>query len=142
MYKYYFTSGFLYHPSSEQILLEKVTENNQTELVLFRGKSSKGNSHKKVFQLAVEKSLQITIPLSSIKEVYDYIHNTLEKRFIFYVEFKDEIPVSQNTKNSGWFQLTKLSKYPMSEQTQHDIIVGQRVIRARSNPASSIGQRQ
>lgn len=99
--------------------------------MLFRGKSSGGNSHKKVFQLAVEKSLHITIPLSSIREVYDYTPNTLEKRFIFYAEFNDEIPVSENSKNSGWFQLTKLSKYPMSEQTQHDIIVGQRVIRAR-----------
>ena len=84
-----------------------------------------------VFQHCIEKALGKTVAASSIHSVYDYIHDTLGEQFVFFIEVTDISPTTypSNT-NAGWFSLAKLSKLTMSEQTRHDIVVGERVIRS------------
>lgn len=131
MHKPFYASGFLYHSASQQILLQQLSTGDTVKLVFFRGKSRKGEDPQTVFQHCVEKTLGIPIPASSIHSVYDYIHNELGEHFIFYVEVATTTPGAYSSKNKAeWFLLSKLSKFNMSEQTRHDIIIGERVIRA------------
>ena len=135
MHKYFYASGFLYHSASRQILLQQLTNGDDVNLVLFRGKSQKGKDPQTVFQHCVEEALGVSIPASSIRPVYDYMHSRLGEHFIFFVEVKDATPKTYASKNkTEWLSLSKLSKHAMSEQTRHDIIIGERVIRSLLEP--------
>lgn len=128
MHKSFYASGFLYHSPSQQILLQKLTDD--VAPILFRGTSRNGNSPQEVFQQCVEHALGVSIPTKSIHPVYDYVHDRLGMQYIFYVEVTDRVPKTYSQKNKAeWFALSKLSKQTISEQTRHDIIVGERVIR-------------
>jgi hypothetical protein len=128
VHKPFYASGFLYHSSSGQILLQQLGHDVNTKLVLFGGKSRNGNDPQSVFQKCVEKSLKVKLAASSIHAVYDYEPDGKSEQFIFYVE------VTEVTLGAGWFSLSKLNKQTMSEQTRHDIVVGERVIRSLSEP--------
>ncbi len=131
MHKPFYASGFLYHSPSQQILLQQLTNGDDMKLALFRGKSRNGKDPQMVFQQCVEEALGVRVPASSIHPVYDYIHDKLGEHFIFYVEVADVTPKTYISKNKAeWFSLSKLSKHAMSEQTRHDIIIGERVIRS------------
>jgi len=117
VHKSFYASGFLYHSPSQQILLHKPT--TDVAPILFRGSSRKGTNPQEIFQRCVEHALEVSIPAKSIHPVYDYVHDRLGKT-----------PKTYSQKNKAeWFALSKLSKQTMSEQTRHDIIVGERVIR-------------
>ena len=129
--KPFYASGFLYHSPSQQILLQQLKQGDGVKFVLFRGSSRKGRDPKVVFQQCVQEALGISIRASSIRPVYDYIHDKLGEQFIFYVEVAKISSTARTSKNKAeWFSLSKLSKHAMSEQTRHDIIVGERVIRS------------
>lgn len=135
MHTSFYASGFLYHAPSQQILLQQLHSDNDPKLVLFSEMSHNGNNPQAVFQHCVEKALRVAINPSSIYPVYDYILDRLGEQFIFYVEVSGVAPVAYSSKNkTKWFLLSKLSKFPMSEQTRHDIIIGERVIRSRTAP--------
>ncbi|MBI4066589.1 hypothetical protein HY411_02635 [Candidatus Gottesmanbacteria bacterium] len=135
MHKSFYASGFLYHSPSRQILLQQLTRGSNTNLVLFREKSHNGQDPQTVFQHCIEKALGIKIAATSIHSVYEYVHDTLGEQFVFFIEGSGISPATypSNT-NAGWFSLAKLAKLTMSEQTRHDIIIGERVIRAWSDP--------
>jgi hypothetical protein len=132
VHKPFYASGFLYHSPTQKILLQHLSNNNDdTKLVFFREKSQNGNNPQTVFKQCVENALGIPISESSIHPVYDYVHDKLGEHFIFYVEVTDEIPATYSSKNkTEWLTISKLSKCNMSEQTRHDIVVGERVIRS------------
>lgn len=135
MHKSFYASGFLYHLPSNQILLRKLTKGDKDVFLLFRRRSFKNYDPQTVFLREVETRLETSISSSSINTVYDYIHSSLGEHYIFYVELKGKVPASYQVNNlSGWFPLAKLSKYPMSEQTRHDIVIGERVIRSLVQP--------
>ena len=94
---------------------------------------------REVFQRYVESVLGITISSLSIHPVYDYMHDKLGEQYIFYVEVKDVAPKEYRSNNkAAWFPLSKLSKIGMSEQTRHDIIIGERVIHSLSDSARAL----
>lgn len=131
MHKPFYASGFLYHSPSQQILLQQFTSDGDVKLVLFRGKSRNGSDPQSVFRQCIEKTLGVSVSVSSIHPVYDYIHDQLGEHYIFYVEVTGATPKVYSSKNkTEWFSLSKLSKLTMSEQTRHDIVVGERVIRS------------
>ncbi len=146
MHKPFYASGFLFHLATEQILLQQLNSEDKITLSLFSGKSPKGTDPKVVFQQCVEEALGVAIPPSSIHPVYDYVHDKLGEHFIFYVEVKDITPEAYTAKNkAAWFSLAKLSKQAINEQTRHDIIVGERVIRSlieAANPTYDPKRRQ
>lgn len=137
MHKSFYASGFIYHSPSGQILLQQLTTGDSTKLVLFREKSSKGKDPLVVFRQCIEKALGVSINTSSIHPVYDYVHDKLGEQFIFYVDVSNVAPIAYSAKNkTEWCLLSRLSKYSMNEQTRHDIIIGERVIRSLTEPAS------
>lgn len=88
-----------------------------------------------MFLHCIEKALGMSIALSSVCPVYDYIHDTLGEHFIFFIEATDVSPLTYpSNAKAGWFSLSKLSKLSMNEQTRHDIVIGERVIHSRENP--------
>jgi len=130
VHKSFYASGFLYHSPSQQILLQQ-QNHDDAHLVLFCEKSQNGNDPQTVFQHCIEKALGITLKASSLHPVYDYVHTRLGEHFIFYVEIAGITPTDYPSGNSTeWLPLSKLSKYSMTEQTRHDIIIGERVIRS------------
>jgi hypothetical protein len=136
--KPYYTSGFLYHSASQKILLQQLNSDQDSKLVMFCEKSISGTDPQTVFKECVEKILGTAISLSSIHPVYDYIHDKLGEHFIFYVEITDVEPKQYLSENkTTWLPLAKLSKQNMSEQTRHDIIVSERVIRALAESAQA-----
>lgn len=131
MHKSFYASGFFYHSASQQILLQQQIHGDETKYVLFRGKSDKGSDPQTVFQQCVEEVLGSSIDASSIRPIYDYVHEKFGTHYIFYIEVTDIIPKKFTNKDqTKWIPLSKLTKHNMSEQTRHDIIVGERVIRA------------
>lgn len=132
MHKAFYASGFLYHSPSQQILLQQI-DNNKTVLSLFTGNSETGEEVSAVFQRIIYQQLGITIPLTSINPIYDYFYKDFgTDHFLQYAEV-DDIDLAANLQEQGvirWFPLQKISKLNMPDQVRHDIIIGQRVIRA------------
>lgn len=110
--------------------------NSDTKLLLFGSKCHQGDDPATELRHSIGKILGLTIAASSIHPVYDYVHDTLGEHFIFFIEVPD---MSQECYPSDtkaeWFSLSKLSKLDMSEQTRHDILIGERVIRSLTAPA-------
>lgn len=131
MHKTFYASGFLYHSPTQQILLQQKNSNTDGELILFSGKSRQGKNPRLIFKKTIEEALDTSIPESSIYPVYDYAHAQLGEHYIFFAEITDIKNKSFMAKNkSGWLQISKVSKLNMSDQTHHDIIIGERVIRS------------
>ena len=134
MHTTFYASGFLYDSSSQKILLQQLNSTSDGKPFLFGSKAHKGNDPQTVFKLCVEKALARTIKASSIHPVYDYMHDTLGEQFIFFVEISGISPATYpSNEKTGWFALSKLSKMNMSEDTRHDILIGERVIRSRDH---------
>lgn len=94
-------------------------------------KSKKGNDPQVVFQQCIEKALETTVKASSIHPVYDYVDDTLGEQFIFFIEAANITPATFPASiKAEWFSLAKISKIHMSEDTRHDILIGERVIRS------------
>lgn len=142
MHKPFYASGFIYHQPTQQILLQQFKNGDETKLILFREVSNNGHDPKTVFQKCLEKTLGVSVPSKSIKPVYDYMHDQLGAHFIFFAEVSGKTPKNYTTKNkTEWCPLSKLSKLSMSEQTRHDIVVAERVIRSLfelANPAPQV----
>jgi len=131
VHKPFYASGFLYHSPTQQILLQQFKSGTSVNLVLFRGSSKNGETPQEVFRTCIEKALGTAIDSSSIHPIYDYVHEQLGEQFVFYVEVRDATPKEYKSKNkTEWLPLTKVPKRVMSEQTHHDIVVGERVIRS------------
>lgn len=136
MHKSFYASGFIYHPPTKQILLQQLLIDNKEKLVLFRGISRNGYDPQTVFKQTIDNALKENFSLRSIRPIYDYIHEKLGEHFIFYVEIGGIKPKIYSAKKTAWLSLAKLSKFEMSEQTRHDIIVGERVIRSLNEIAN------
>lgn len=115
-------SGFLYHPASQQILLQQnLAEAPLTWTLL-------GSANVKDFQTVCAKLLNVKLPPKNILPIYNYIHKGT-KYFVSYTEIKDLKDYPAKGKLCfTWLTLKQISKLPLSEQTKQDIIVGRRVI--------------
>jgi hypothetical protein len=128
--KSFYTSGFLYHSPTHQILLQQYAPDDKQPLTLFQVKGSKGENPSDVFHRFIQETLDITLSADAVLPIYDYVHNRLGDQFVFYVDTKEMIQPANETNATTWVPLAKLSKAHLAEQTRHDIIIGERVIRA------------
>ncbi len=136
VHKPIYASGFLYHSPTGQILLQQITQDTDTTFKLFSDVSPEGSDPQKVFLKCLEKSLGVKVAVSDIQPVYDYQPDGQGAKYIFYVEVTDAQPKTYKGKgNAAWLHLSKIGKANMSEQTRHDIVVGERVIRSLTEPA-------
>ncbi|MBI4099723.1 NUDIX hydrolase [Candidatus Microgenomates bacterium] len=122
MKKNSYTSGFLLHSNSQQILLQQNSAEEQPTWNLLGGMSEKN------FQKVVAKLLNLKLQPKAVVPVYDYSSKG-KKHFISYAEVDklSDFPASK-TSLFKWFTAKEISKLPLSSQTKQDIIVGRRVI--------------
>lgn len=108
MSKNFHFGGFLYHPDSQQILLQQKIDGEQQVWTLL-------------------EDLRQFHP-KEVLPIYDYVVKG-KKHVVSYVEV-NKLRDFPPTKTSAfkWFTLKEISKLPLSGQTKQDIIVGRRVI--------------
>ncbi len=100
--------GFLYHPGSQQILLQQ-----------------KINEEPKNWELLEDLSKFVS---KGILPVYDYVAKG-KKCVVSYAEVKTAKHFSDGkTTVYKWFTAKEISKLPLLPQTKQDLIVGRRVI--------------
>lgn len=135
----FYASGFLYHPASQQILLQQpITSPNPSPWALFEGPPVGKETPEKTFQRLVGKSLGLTLNLRDIYPVYFY-HCSGKDRQIIYGQLKTAKAFSpRKGATFGWFSFKQVNKLSLSVQAKHDVAVAQRVIAASIR--KSLGQ--
>jgi hypothetical protein len=122
--------GFLYHPESQQILLQQNSSDPKSAWTLLESAAG-GN-----FQQVVAKLLKLKLQTEAIHPVYDYAAKG-KKHFISYAETPNlqDFPATENL-SFAWFTAKQISKLCLVDQTKQDIIVGRRVIDSRVRRAA------
>lgn len=136
MHKLFYASGFIFHPLSQQILLQqRQRKDNEPhhQWLVFSGKSKAGEDPKKTFQRLIEEQLGIKLTAKNIFPVYDYFNEELgADQFVHYAQI-GTIPRKIRAKEDtllSWFAFRQIPKLSLPLQTRQDIIVSQRVINA------------
>jgi hypothetical protein len=140
MHKDFYASGFLYHLPSGQILLQQSTLDPSSLWSLFGKQGLYKESPEVTFQRVIYDLLHVKLPLTTIYPIYTYFYKDIHKdHAVVYAEVEDTKRFSSlNTVKCAWFTLKQVLKLDLSEQTRHDITVGQRVINARMRKSLSL----
>ena len=133
MHKKFYASGFLYHSPSQQILLQQYTQPSSATASpwhLFNGVYTENDDQDKVFKNIIFDLLHVKI--ETVHTVYSYFK---EDTGIHHAIVYAELDTLQNFPSKkgltfSWFSFKGVTKLPVTEQTKHDIVVGQRVIDA------------
>lgn len=132
MHNIFYASGFLYHPSSQQILLQQNNSISYTSSswLLFGGLYLQKEEPEALFKNIVLKLLDIEIRI--VHPIYSYLNeDTGEFQYVVYSHLnKFHNFSSKNGLTFTWFSFKEVPKLKITEQTKHDIVVGQRVIEA------------
>lgn len=137
MHKPFYASGFLYHPPTQQILLQqstKVLPNESSFWIMVGGVNEKSETPDYSFRRIMHKSLKVKLHPKSIFPVYDYFRN--DNKILNYV-FYGEVANIKKIKlpKSGifsWFSFKQVGKLSLTGQTRQDITVAKRCIDAKS----------
>ncbi|MBI2019348.1 hypothetical protein HYS95_01595 [Candidatus Daviesbacteria bacterium] len=125
----FYASGFLYSLKKNKILLIHTNE----QCSLLEGDSCEGEEACAAFQRIVNKTLNLNLKEKNIYPVYDYFDDVKKKtNYVFYAEVKN--PVEFNPFEGGvysWVSLAETSKLLFSGNAKQDVIVGERVIKAK-----------
>ncbi len=130
MHKKFYASGFLYNPTTEQILLQQ-HKSTSPLWSLFGGKNNSDEEPIDAFNRITFKELKIKITPSVIHPVYDYFSKKLNDHcYIFYAQVgnrEKKIRAKQGYAVE-WFTFKQIYKLPIEEQTRQNIMVAKRVI--------------
>ena len=130
MHKKFYASGFLYSPTTEQILLQQ-HKSSAPLWSLFGGKNNNAEDPIQTFHRTAFKELKIKITPSAIHPVYDYFSKKLNDHcYIFYAQVgnKEKKIHTRPGFVTEWFTFKQIYKLPIEEQTRQDIMVAKRVI--------------
>ncbi len=142
MHKDYYASGFIYHPKSQQILLQQhVSASNNPVWMLVGKKQDKDVSGEETFKELFFEAINLKIKLTNINIIYSYFSKELNMENNVYYAEVSKLYKTSSSKDIiySWFTLKKIQKINVSEQTKQDIIIGQRVI--DSSVRKSLGLR-
>ncbi len=141
MHKDFYASGFLYNPQSQQILLQQqITADENSQWGLLEHEVTNGSSGEEVFKDLVLKHLNVKIGLKNILYVYTrFSTETNKDHSIYYAEVRKlKKQLSSKKFRFAWFTFKQICKLNISEQVEHDVMVGKRVI--DSSIRRSLGQ--
>lgn len=131
MHKDFYVSGFLYHPKSQQILLQQENSADENPLwSLFGKKAIKNKTCEETFIDIFHEELSIELKLRNVTPIYTYSLKEKDASCnIYYAVVKKLHKSSGSAKTEfAWFNFKQIQKLNLSEQAKHDIVVGQRVI--------------
>lgn len=130
MHKKLYASGFLIHLPSQQILLQQniTSDNFSSPWLLFQNAYKEEECAEIVFKNIIDQLLHVTLDV--VHPVYSYEFENANHSIV-YSEITDlvEFP-SENGLVFNWFSFRNVRNLQITEQTKHDIVVGQRVIEA------------
>ena len=141
MHKDFYASGFLYHPKSQQILLQQPnTADSGTEWSLFEGEGLDEETAAETFKRVIFAHLRLELKPKNIFPIYSYFHDNKGKNNFIHYAIVKKLETFPNTKKAlfSWFTFKQIQKLRISNQIKQDIIVGQRVI--DSAVRKSLGQ--
>jgi ADP-ribose pyrophosphatase YjhB (NUDIX family) len=141
MHKDFYASGFLYHPKSQQILLQQPnTADSETGWSLFGGEGLNKETAEETFKRVLYLHLRLEIKPKNIFPIYSYFHTDKGKNNYLHYAIVRKLEIFPNTKKTlfSWFTFKQIQKMHISDQIKQDIIVGQRVI--DSAVRKSLGQ--
>lgn len=131
----FYASGFLYHPGSGQILLQKQDSSDANSLwSLLESKARGKETGQENFKRLIYAFLRLDLPLTATHSVYEYFHKGLHKNYhVSYAEVEKlrDFPPHKKTV-FAWFSMKEILKLSLSDQTKQDLIVGRRVIDSAS----------
>lgn len=130
MHKDFYASGFIFHPASEQILLQQSDSPTDIQLPwgLFESKCLDEKSAVTKFQQIIQKLLGIEV--KEVYPIYSY-ENQADNSYHYMMYAKVNKLVDFPPKNGlkfAWFDFKKIPKLHLDRQVEHNIIIGQRVI--------------
>lgn len=131
MHKDFYASGFLYHPRSQQILLQQEnTADIEPTWSLFGGDSLNNETSEEAFMRIVNSALKLDLKLNAIAQIYNYFHEEKHKdSFVHYAKVRKMEKFAGNKKFTyGWFTFKEIQKLHIPNSVKQDIVVGQRVI--------------
>ena len=141
MHKDFYASGFLYHPKTQQILLQQSSiVDSGAEWSLFEGDCLDKETAEEAFKRIIQTHLNLELKPKNIFPIYSYFHDKKGKNnFLHYAIINKLEKFPDNTKTLfTWFSFKQIQKLHISNQIKQDIIVGQRVI--DSAMRKSLGQ--
>ncbi|HEX8966006.1 MAG TPA: hypothetical protein VF820_06265 [Patescibacteria group bacterium] len=126
MHKRFYASGFIYHLPSQLILLQQ-PQSIDAPWVLFEKEYEETKQPEDIFQNVISKSLNIKV--KNIHKIYSYTEGNLKNYSLFYatVNKLEDFP-PKNGYIFRWFTFKEILKIRTTDQTKHNIVVGQRVI--------------
>lgn len=134
MHKSFYASGFLYNLPSQQILLQQ--DNTLTSFWSLFGQKGHNNENPiSVFQEAISQQLHIKLALEAIYPVYDYFKKEIGVDcYVFYAQVDLKKKDFHTRKDSviEWFTFKQTTKLSFSDQIKQDIVVAERVIKAKA----------
>lgn len=132
MHKGFYASGFLYDSQTERILLQQhgTTISAASPWFLFEGNYEESEEPEALFKTLIHNTLNVHV--ASVYPIYTYFNEILEKyHSVVYATVNEAKKFSaKNNCIFEWFSFKEISKLNLTDQTKHDIIVGQRVIDA------------
>src|SRR3989344_5941694 len=142
MHKDFYASGFLYRPSTGQILLQQPKSNSdiQSPWSMFEMENLQAENAGATFRRIIQKLLHVKLNVDSIDPVYEYFCKDKNKTYqIIYAELEDINDFSpKNGTKFAWFSFKQTLRLPLTEQARHDIVIGERVIDSKER--KSLGQ--
>lgn len=131
----FYTCGFLYSLKTHQILLLQSDQqlDSPSPWSMMGGESIEGEEAEAAFQRIMNKKLNISLNPKDIYPIYDYFHNTSKKlNYVFYAEIKNTKAFENLKKNLSWFTFGETLKLLLTSQSKQDILIGERVVNAKS----------
>jgi hypothetical protein len=134
MHKAFYASGFLFDLSSQQILLQQITDSSgETMWSMFGRNARSGKTGKEHFKDIFLDELSITLNESDIYEVYSYESPVFKNtQVVYYAEIFDPSFVTEDNPKYRWFTFKQIQKLPLVPQAKHDIMISKRVIDSSS----------
>lgn len=134
MHKKFYASGFLYHPPTQQILLQQqIGIDSSSSWSLIGGENKNKETAEISFKRILDFLLDLHVTLSAIYPIYAYFdqHNATSHS-ISYAEVKKmkQFP-SVKGMTFSWFNRRQIYKIGLDEQTRQDVTIGLRVIDAK-----------
>ena len=131
----FYASGFLYNLKTHQILLLHSQQKDSTDFLwsTLGKESSEGEDAQTAFQRIINELLNLNLKAKDIYPVYDYCNDTGDKiNYVFYAEIKRPQEFDSLDGNAfSWVAFKETSKFLFTAHTKQDVIVGERVIRAK-----------